>query len=109
MTNNEQRDDEGKLDGAGYYVAIESNVSGQTVRMVYFHLQKDNRNTGQVKAGEIIGYQGDSGNLKGAIKKGYTESHVHIKAQENGTTANPLDHLATKINPNTGQVTKPCN
>ena len=104
-----QRDDNGKLDGAGYYTAIVSNVNGKTVRMVYFHLQEDNRVTGQVKAGDIIGYQGDSGNLKNGISQGYAISHLHIKTQENGKNIDPLLHLKTTIDPSSGQTTNPCN
>lgn len=104
-----QRDDKGNLDGAGYYTAIVSNVNGKTVRMVYFHLQEDNRITGQVKAGDIIRHQGDSGNLKNGIKQGYAISHVHIKTQENGVNVNPLLHLKTTIDPSSGQTTNPCN
>ncbi|WP_299015120.1 M23 family metallopeptidase [uncultured Polaribacter sp.] len=99
----------GKLDGAGYYTAIVSNVNGKTVRMVYFHLQDHNRVTGHVKAGDIIGYQGDSGNLKNAIRQGYAISHVHIKTQENGKNVDPLLHLKTTINTSSGQTTNPCN
>lgn len=98
----------GKVDGAGYYIGITSQINGETVRLVYFHLQKDNRLSGSVKAGDIIGYQGDSGNLKAAIEQKLTESHVHIKAQLNGKTANPLDYLATTVDPITGQIKTPC-
>lgn len=108
-TKQTQRDDEGKLTGAGYYVAIVSQVNGKRVRLVFFHLQEDNRITGNIQAGDIIGYQGVSGNLKSGIADGYTESHVHIKAQENGAPVNPLNHFNTKIDPITGQVTNPCN
>jgi hypothetical protein len=108
-TIHEQRDKiTGKLKGAGFYVAIKSNVNGKTVRLVFFHLQEDNRIIGKIKAGDIIGYQGDSGNLKNGISQGYTESHVHIKAQENGLNVNPLNHFKTKIDHNTGQVTNNC-
>jgi murein DD-endopeptidase MepM/ murein hydrolase activator NlpD len=109
-TKHEQRDEiTGKLKGAGYYVAIESQVNGKEVRLVFFHLQEGNRITGNIQAGDIIGYQGDSGNLKSGIADGYTESHVHIKAQENGANVNPLNHFKTKIDLNTGQLINPCN
>ena len=77
--------------------------------MVYFHLQDDNRITGVVKAGDIIGYQGDSGNLKNGIKEGYAMSHLHIKTQVNGVDDNPLKHIKTKIDPKTGKVINQCN
>ena len=108
-TTHKQVDDKGSLDGAGYYTAIVSRVKGKTVRMVYFHLQEQNRVSGNVKAGDIIGYQGDSGNLKGAIEHGQTVSHLHLKTQENDNYVNPLNHLKTKIDSNTGRVINPCN
>ena len=104
-----QLDDNGELDGAGYYVGVTSRVNGKKIRLVYFHLQEDRRTTGTIKAGDIIGYQGDSGNLKSAIEDKNTTSHVHVKAQENDKPAEPLDHFKTKINPKTGQLINPCN
>ena len=98
----------GKITGAGYHVSITSIVNGNTIRLVFFHLQENNRVSGEVKAGDIIGYQGDSGNLKDAIDQKLTISHVHIKARLNGQMVNPLNYLATTIDPSTGQVTKPC-
>ena len=100
---------EGKLDGAGHYVGVTSRVNGKKIRLVYFHLQEDRRTKGTIKAGDIIGYQGDSGNLKSAIEDKNTTSHVHVKAQENDKPAEPLDHFKTKINPKTGQLINPCN
>ena len=104
-----QLDDNGELDGAGYYVGVTSRVNGKKIRLVYFHLQEDRRTTGTIKAGDIIGYQGDSGNLEAGIKRGFATSHVHVKARENDKPAEPLDHFKTKINPKTGQLINPCN
>ncbi|MEQ9009595.1 MAG: peptidoglycan DD-metalloendopeptidase family protein, partial [Ekhidna sp.] len=68
---------------AGWFTRIQSTVNGKTIITEYFHMQENNRVTsGNVLAGQIIGYQGDSGNLKGAIEKGMTVSHVHIKIKE---------------------------
>ena len=72
-------------------------------------MQENGRASGIIKAGDIIGYQGLSGNLGNAISQGSTTSHVHIKTRVNGVKADPLDYLATKINPNTGIITNPCN
>ncbi len=74
-------------------------------------MQKDNRKSGIVKAGGIIGYQGDSGNLKNGIAEGSAESHVHIKVKVNGKTVNPNNYLATKFDSNTGasQNSTNCN
>ncbi|QMU65275.1 MAG: peptidoglycan DD-metalloendopeptidase family protein [Flavobacteriaceae bacterium] len=58
---------DGEISGAGHYVAIVSNVNGQTVRMVYFHLQENNRVSGTINAGDIIGYQGDSGSISKVV------------------------------------------
>lgn len=43
------------------------------------------------------------------MERGYATSHVHVKAQENGKPAEPLDHFKTKIDPKTGQLINPCN
>ena len=64
--------------------------------------------SGSVKAGNIIGYQGDSGNLKATIEQGHTVSYVHIKAQLNGKMVNPLKYMATTIDSITGQIKNPC-
>jgi len=100
---------DGVIDGAGYHVFITSNIDGNEVRNVYFHLQKDKRVSGTVKAGDIIGYQGLSGNLGNAIEQNSTTSHVRIKTSVNGIKADPLDYLATTIDPNTRKITNPYN
>ena len=97
------------LDGAGYHVSITSTINGNELRNVYFHLQKSGRASGIVKAGDIIGYQGISGNLGNAIRQNSTTSHVHIKTRLNGLEANPLDFFSTKIDPSTGTIANPCN
>jgi murein DD-endopeptidase MepM/ murein hydrolase activator NlpD len=91
--------------GAGYYVVLTSTVGRDTVKTLYFHMQKDNRVSGTVKAGDIIGYQGDSGNLKGAIEDGYAVSHLHIKVKKNGTTVDPEQYMETFFNDTTGVAT----
>jgi hypothetical protein len=108
ITTHTQIDDKGNIIGAGYYSVIVSTINGKTIRMVYYHLQKDNRKTGTVNAGDIIGYQGDSGNLKNGIEQGYTVSHLHIKTQENGINVDPLSHIKTTIDTSTGEVKKTC-
>lgn len=94
--------------GAGYYVVLTSTIGGDTVKTLYFHMQKDNRVSGIVKAGDIIGYQGDSGNLKGAIESGYTVSHLHIKVKKNGAIVDPRDYITTEIHDN-GDVEDDCD
>ena len=104
-----QYDDDGNLTGAGYHIAVTSQVDGKTVRHVYFHLQQANQASGPVKAGDIIGYQGDSGNLKSAIEDGLTQSHVHVKVEENGEKTDPLTYFKTKIDSETGELIQDCN
>ena len=105
-------------DGAGYFTQIQSTINGKTIISKYFHLQKDNRvrensngTLRYVKAGDIIGYQGDSGNLKGAINDGDVESHVHIEIlahdgsnswnyKTNFSNVDPRDYLSTTIDDN---------
>jgi hypothetical protein len=94
--------------GAGHYVRITSTIKGDKVALTYFHLKATDMKSGSVQAGDIIGYQGRSGNLDNAIKKGYAISHVHVKARKNGIMANPLDYFVTKIDPKTGKVLNPC-
>ena len=88
--------------GAGYYVIVTSIVNGNTITSLYFHMQDSNRVTGSVNAGDIIGYQGDSGNLKGAIEDGYAVSHLHVKMKENGTAIDPENYMKTTFNDTTG-------
>ena len=98
-----------------YYTRIQSTVNGETFLVEYFHLQKDNRILQgsplvYVKAGDIIGYQGDSGNLKNALIKKTVDSHVHIEVREhNGSSqwgydnfdlVDPRDYLSTIVNDN---------
>ena len=100
-------------DGAGYNTRIQSTVNGETILISYFHLQEDNRvlqsssPLNYVNAGDVIGYQGDSGNLRGAIEDGGVDSHIHIEVRvHNGSTqwgynnfdlADPKDYLNTVI------------
>jgi len=92
-----QYDNNGNVVGAGYYVDVTSVVNGQTVHILYFHMQKDGRVSGHVNAGDIIGYQGDSGNLGSAIRHHHAVSHVHIKVKVNGKAVDPMPYFATKF------------
>lgn len=94
--------------GAGHHVAVTSVINGDKIVLTYFHLQDTGLKSGKVNAGDIIGYQGDSGNLNKAIKQGYAISHVHVKAKKNGIMANPLNYFNTKIDSRTGKVLNPC-
>lgn len=108
-------------DGAGYWTQIQSKVNGSVIITQYYHLQKQNRVTsGSVNAGDIIGYQGTSGNLGVAIKQGLTTSHVHIGVRQhdgssnwnyykNFTQVDPKDFLSTKINSDGTTSENDCN
>ncbi|PQJ31409.1 hypothetical protein BST92_05505 [Nonlabens arenilitoris] len=97
--------------GAGYYVIITSDYGDDKIKTMYFHLAENTRVTGDVKAGDIIGYQSNSGNLQNGIDEGTTESHVHIKVKlkQNGTSSysavDPLNYFKTIFNNTTGEVT----
>ena len=111
---------------AGYMVLLQSTVNGETIIQEFFHLQDANRvqlnNDGTlhyVKAGDIIGYLGDSGNLSEAIFDGNAESHVHLKVKKhdgsnqwnydkNYNVVDPKNYLKTKIEYN-GVVKEKCN
>ena len=112
--------------GGGYYIRIQSTVNGETFIHEYFHLQDENRekpNTdgtlNYVKAGDIIGYLGDSGNLKGAIAEETAVSHVHIKIKKhdgsnkwnydaNFNVDDPRDYITTEIEDD-GEVEDECD
>lgn len=94
---------------AGYFIRLKSKINGVNIETLYFHMVNSTRVSGEIKAGDIIGYQGDSGNLKGAIKSGSAVSHVHIKVKENGTPVNPEKYLKGTINSTTGNITPDCN
>lgn len=91
----------------------------------YFHLQKNDRLPAgtKVKAGDIIGYQGDSGNLKIALKKKSVDSHVHIKmniydgsgnshdysSNFKNNPVNPFDYMNTKFDSDGNKINNNCN
>ncbi|MGY5352462.1 M23 family metallopeptidase [Wenyingzhuangia sp. IMCC45533] len=94
---------------AGWIVYQTAVIDGESVSIQYFHLQKSGRVSGAINAGDIIGYQGDSGNLKEAIEDGYAESHLHIKMKDsNGNTINPENYLTTTFD-SEGNPTTNCN
>ena len=95
----------GKVVGAGYYVAVNSVINGKNVETWYFHMRENDRVSGDVKAGDIIGYQGLSGNLGEAVERGMTPIHVHIQLFENGQKKDPLPFFKAELNKETGIFT----
>jgi len=94
----------------GNYVTLQFlHSDGSYYTMQFGHLQaSDNMLNGSiVKAGDVIGVQGNSGNLADAIDKGYCESHSHIITRKRTTSSwniesfsltNPEAILTTKFN-----------
>ena len=82
--------------GAGYYVSIGTDMDGKNYRLVYMHLKAKSKlkKGAKVKAGDLIGYQGNTGNSTG--------SHLHISVKvassstASGKTADPFDYVTGK-------------
>ncbi len=111
---------------AGYVTRIRSELpSGEIIIYQYFHLQENGRlSVGtEVKAGDIIAYLGDSGNLKAAVSNGDVDSHVHIKmnlydgsgdsndysTNFKNNPVNPSDYMNTKFDSEGNKIENNCN
>lgn len=71
-------------DGAGNYVQINH---GDGYKSIYMHMTYYTVSVGQyVKAGQVIGYCGDTG--------GSTGPHLHFGISYNGTYVNPADYIS---------------
>lgn len=95
----------GDKDGAGNRIYVETIVNGDTIRMGYWHLQENTATTKPVadsievgtivKAGDIIGYVGQTGNAMGG------EPHLHVATYKivNGkeTSVNPKEYLGIEF------------
>ena len=90
-------------------VLVYTDSDGNQVQVLSMHLQDDNRVTGNVKVGDIIGYQGDSGNLKDAISAGLTISHTHVKVKVNGEVVDPFDVLNADLDKANKKVINECD
>ena len=88
---------------AGHVTRIRSELpNGKIIIYQYFHLKENSRLLvgSEVKAGDIIAYLGDSGNLKKAIFDGDVDSHVHIKMNLYDGSGNSNDYSTNfKNNP----------
>jgi murein DD-endopeptidase MepM/ murein hydrolase activator NlpD len=113
----------------GYYAIIQSTINGKTILTTYAHMQKENRieqnKTGQplvgVNASDVLGIQGDTGNIKDAIADGSVEPHVQIENKEhdgsskwnfkeNFNLVDPRTYLSTIIDNNgISQTNTNCN
>ena len=96
-------------DGGFGSVLVYTDSNGDKIQVLCMHLQEDNRAEGNVKMGDIIGYQGNSGNLKNAIEKGLAESHIHVKVKINGKVVNPFDILNGELDLVSQKVNNQCN
>ena len=72
----------------GYYVMIKSenpNKEGEYIFTVYAHLgdKFEKKLYDEVKKGEVIGVQGNSGNASDDVRTG--EEHVHVEVREGST------------------------
>lgn len=73
----------GRGNGWGDYIIYLSTVNSKQVFIMYAHINKAKVRQGEfVKAGDLIAISGDSGNLKGAIEKGYVDLHMHMEVRE---------------------------
>lgn len=82
----------------GNYIVIKSVINNNTVFMKYNHLNEVLVKVGdKVKAGQIIGMNGNTGN---AAAKGVTP-HIHLQVYNaSWTSINPIDFLKTKFDSN---------
>lgn len=82
----------------GNFVITKSTINGQTVFMKYNHLNQVLVSVGdKVKAGQIIGMNGNTGN---AAAKGVTP-HIHLQVFNTAwKSINPIDFLKTKFDSN---------
>lgn len=88
-----------QANGAGYYTTVQSVVNGDIINILYFHLMFNTLSEGDtIEQGDIIGLQGDSGNLASAILNGNAISHLHIKIKDsNGIALDPREYLGTPM------------
>jgi len=95
----------------GYYVKVQAKIDGKFYLLQFGHLKKDGRpsNGSDINAGDIIGYQGLSGNLKDAILDGSTNqphSHFSVKEKLPNNDWNHDTGFSDPVNPEDVMTTK---
>ena len=75
-------------DGYGNYVQIQHTDGAQSL---YAHLSEKVRSSGHVRAGDLIGKVGSTGNSTGP--------HLHFEVRKNGTHIDPTGYLTGSITP----------
>lgn len=90
----------------GNLIEIESTVNGQTIRMLYGHLNSvAGLHVGSsVAQGQQIALSGRTGNAQ----KGFSP-HVHVQVTLNGVKVNPENYLSTKFDSAGNSTGSPCN
>jgi hypothetical protein len=93
----------------GNYVEIRSTVNGQVVYLKFNHLDETAASLSvgvTISQGNLIGKSGTTGN---ASRPGIIP-HLHIQAKDtNRNKTDPQPLFATKLDPETGKGTNPCN
>ena len=87
-------------DSYGNYIIIKSIVNGNTIYIRYNHLNKVSvKKNDIIKAGNIIGLNGNTGNANPPIGK--VTPHIHIQIKNSAwKSIDPADYLKTKFDSN---------
>lgn len=93
---------------AGNLVTVRSYINGNTIDIVYMHLDSVNGNLSigsTIEPGTIIGVGGSTGAAKSPSSGG---PHLHLYVYKNGVKKDVEDYLYTKFDAN-AYVTRSCN
>jgi len=93
---------------AGNMITIRSYVDGNTIDIVYMHLDSVNGNLSigsTIEPGTIIGVGGSTGAANSSSSGG---PHLHLYVYKNGVKKDVEDYLYTKFDAN-ANVTRSCN
>jgi RHS repeat-associated protein len=100
------KENTGDKNGAGNRIYVSGQMKGDNVTTGYWHLSKVaiNPATGEpyktgdtVKAGDVIGYTGSTGN---ANHPGSAGPHLHLNMKKDGKSVNPENYLTTQFDKN---------